>query len=196
MLFSKLYDDENADRILSYLEAIEVGWHSGRYYLSNSCLGQCLHAPREYCKRVSRISNTELASIELGKITDIFINDEFSPITLFVFNYCLASVYTSQLNKRGVAVPYYLQIAVNRTSAVYQVLKEIMEICDINSGLDTACKQEGLFSRQCGNDHRIFYPTQSVVKDIDDLVYNFKDCPVLEQKLCGEQTENTVCHGI
>ena len=80
---------------------------------------------------------------------------------------------------RRIIAPYYLQIAVNRTSATYQVLKEIMEICDVNSGLDTECKQEGFISKQCGYVHQIFYPTQSVAKDIEDLIYNFKDCPVI-----------------
>lgn len=186
LLFSKLSVDENADRILSYLESIETGWHGGRYYLSNSCLRRCLYAPNEYCKRASRIPDTELASIELGNIANIFFNDEFSPITLFVFSYCLASVYSSQLNIRGVTVPYYLQIAVDRTSVIYQVLKEIIEICDVNSGLDIECKQEGFSYKQCGYVHQIFYPTQSVVKDIDDLTDNFKDCPVL---ISGHENE-------
>ena len=186
LLFSKLSDDENADRILSYLEAIEGGWHNGRYYLSNRCLRYCLYDSQEYCKRASRISDTESASIQLGHIADIFFNDEFSPITLFVFSYCLASVHSSLLNIGGITAPYYLQIAVNRTSVVYQVLKEIMEICDVNLGLDTVCTQEGYSFRKCGYDHQVFYPTQSVAKDIDDLICNFKDCPVL---ISGHENE-------
>lgn len=179
LLFSKLSDDENADRILSYLESMEMGWHGEKYYLSNSCLRRCLYSSEKYCKRVTEISDTEKASIELGNIADIFFNDEFSPITLFVFNYCLASLHSSLLNTGGVTVPYFLQIAVGKTSVAYQVLKEIMEICDVNSGLNTKCKQESFLYKQCGYVHQIFYPTKSVAKDINDLIYNFKDCPVL-----------------
>lgn len=165
---------------------MEMGWHGGKYYLSNSCLRRCLYSSEEYCKRVSRISYTELASKELGSVADIFLNDEFSPITLFVFNYCLASLYSSLLNLGGVTVPYYLQIAVDKTSVAYQVLKEIMEICDVNLGLNTKCKQEGFLYNQCGYVHQIFYPTQSVAKDVDDLIYNFKDIPVL---IVGHENE-------
>ena len=186
LLFSKLSDEEDADRILSYLESMEAGWHGGRYYLSNSCLQQCVYSSKEYCKRVSRIPDTELASVQLAEVAEIFFNDDFSPITLFVFNYCIASLYSSLLNKDGVAIPYFLQVAVDKTSVAYQVLKEIMEICDVNSGLDMECKQEGFLYKRCGYVHQIFYPTQSAAKDINDLIYDFKDSPVL---ISGHENE-------
>lgn len=73
LLFSKLSDDENADKILSYLESMETGWHEGIYYLNNTCLRRHLNSSLGHCKNVSTISNTELAHIILSDVYDIFL---------------------------------------------------------------------------------------------------------------------------
>ncbi len=73
----------------------------------------------------------------------------------------------------------FLQIAADKSSNTYQVLKEIVEICDVNSGLDGKCNRANSIYERCRPVHQFFNPTQSTAKDIDDLIYNFNDGPVL-----------------
>ena len=83
------------------------------------------------------------------------------------------------MNTGGVSAPLFLQIAVDKTSATYQVLKEIVEICDVNSGLSENCNKVNSIYGQCDCTPLIYYPTQSIKDDIDNLTSNFKDRPVL-----------------
>lgn len=179
LLFSKLSDSTDTDRILSYLEAGEFGWHGTRYHLSNPCLMRFLYDPEGHCKKNDTITTTELAADILADVCDIFFNDELSSVMLLVFNYCLASGYSSMLNAGGISVPLFLQIAVDQSSNTYQLLKEIVEICDVNSGLNENCNKSYFTHERCGFAHQIYFPTQSCAKDIDELIYNFKDRPVL-----------------
>lgn len=186
LLFTKLSDCDDANRILSYLESVEFGWHDTTYYLNNPCLRRFLHDPKGHCKKAAKISNTELATNMLGKFYDIFFSDEFSPIVLFIFSYCLASVFTSVLNKGGVSAPLFLQVAADNSSIVYQILKEIVEICDVNSSIDANCNRANSAYGKCDYTNQVYFPTQSLAKDIDNLMRDFKDCPVL---ICGYENE-------
>lgn len=186
LLFTKLSNLNDANMILSYLESVEFGWHGTEYYMSNLCLRRFLNDPKGHCKRAAKISNTELATNMLGDFYDIFFGDEFSQTALFMFSYCLASVFTSVLNKGGISAPFFLQIAVDKSSIVYQILKEIVEICDVNSGIDANCNRANSAHGKCNYTHQIYFPTQSTVKDIDNLMYDFKDCPVL---IVGHENE-------
>ena len=178
LLFCKLADVDDANRILSYLESEEFGWHGTKYYMSNPCLRRFLYDPKGHCKKAAKISNTELATNMVGAFYDIFFSDEFSQIVLFIFSYCLASIFTSMLNKGGVSAPFFLQIAADKSSVAYQILKEIIEICDVNSGIDESCNRANSAYGKCNYIHQIYFPTQSTAKDIDNLILNFKDCPV------------------
>ena len=93
LLLCKLTDVDDANRILSYLESVEFGWHGSKYYMSNPCLRRFLYDPKGHCKKAAKISNTELATNMLDAFYDIFFSDEFSQIVLLVFSYCLRSVY-------------------------------------------------------------------------------------------------------
>lgn len=188
LLFSKLSDSIDAYRVLTYLESVEFGWHGNKYILNNPCLREYLYKPMGHCKKPGSFSYTESAADALDDVLDIFFNNECSPIMLFVFNYCLASGFTSMLNAGGISMPFFLQIAVDKTSVVYQVLKEVVEICDVNAGLIERCNKRGFECRRCSYNQQIYYPTQSVTKDIDNLVYNFKDGPVL---IVGHESERS-----
>ena len=178
LLFCKLTDVDDANRILSYLESVEFGWHGSKYYMSNPCLRRFLYDPKGHCKKAAKISNTELATNMLDAFYDIFFSDEFSQIVLLVFSYCLTSIFTSILNKGGVSASFFLQIAADKSSVAYQILKEIVEICDVNSGIDESCNRANSAYGKCNYIHQIYFPTQSTAKDIDNLMLHFKDCPV------------------
>ncbi len=186
LLFSKLSDTEHADRVLSYLESVEFGWHGNSYYLSNPCLRRSLNDTRSHCKKADKISSPELAMDILGDVYDIFFYNDFSPITLLVFTYCLASVHSSMLNSGGVSAPFFLQIAVDKSSVAYQVLKEIIEISDVNSGLAEKCNKVNSVFGQCDYFHQIYFPTQSITKDIENLIRDSNDCPLL---IVGHENE-------
>lgn len=84
LLLCKLTDVDDANRILSYLESVEFGWHGSKYYMSNPCLRRFLYDPKGHCKKAAKISNTELATNMLDAFYDIFFSDEFSQIVLLV----------------------------------------------------------------------------------------------------------------
>jgi len=107
LLLCKLTDVDDTNRILSYLESVEFGWHGSKYYMSNPCLRRFLYDPKGHCKKAAKISNTELATNMLDAFYDIFFSDEFSQIVLLVFSYCLTSTFTSMLNKGGVSAPFF-----------------------------------------------------------------------------------------
>ena len=178
LLFCKLTDVDDTNRILSYLESVEFGWHGSKYYMSNPCLRRFLYDPKGHCKKAAKISTTELATNMVGALYDIFFSDEFSQIVLLVFSYCLTSIFTSILNKGGVSASFFLQIAADKSSVAYQILKEIVEICDVNSGIDESCNRANSAYGKCNYIHQIYFPTQSTAKDIDNLMLHFKDCPV------------------
>lgn len=179
LILSHVSDADDIDKVLSYLESEEFGWHGNNYYLRNPCLRRSLHDPQGHCKRAEKIKYSEIAEEMLIDVSNIFFNNEISSIVLNVFTYCLASVFSSILNTGGVSVPLFLQIAVDKSSATYQVLKEIVEICDVNSGLSENCNKANSIHGQCDCTPLIYYPTQSIKDDIDNLTSNFKDRPVL-----------------
>lgn len=169
--------DDDAKRILSYLKSTEYGWQGNEYILSNSCLHFSLNQPYGHCKWKSTIPDVDTARDAFGKIYDIFFNDEYGQMTLLIFNYCLAALFSKKLNEEHFTIPFFLQIACDRGSILYQLIEEIVDICDVNSGLFKNCTN--LDHAYCGYKHQIHYPTQSVAKDLDDLIYNSKDIPVI-----------------
>lgn len=179
LIFSRISDADDIEKVLFYLESEEFGWHGNNYYLRNPCLRRFLHDCQGHCRSAERVKYSKTAEDILNDLGKIFLNYEISSLMLYVFSYCLASVFSSILNAGGVSVPLFLQIAVDKSSATYQVLKEIVEICDINSGLSENCNKVNSIDGQCDCTPLIYYPTQSVKDDIDNLTSNFKDRPVL-----------------
>ena len=187
LLFSKLTDNCCSDTVLSYLESVEFGWHeNNEYYLSNSCLRRCLYSPEGHCKMVSKLDSMELVGEYLNKIYEIFFDEEYGSIILFIFSYCLASLFSSVLNQYGIFVPFFLQITCDRNSTLYQLITEIIEICDVNSGLLQNCNKLNRDYRYCGYTSQIYFPTTSTAKDIEELIGNFRDRPVI---IAGHENE-------
>lgn len=187
LLYSKLSDNDDTYNVLSYFESVEFGWHGDSYYLNNNCLRRHLYRPKEHCKMAEKISYSDSVIPFLGDMYDIFFSNDFSRITLLVFCYCLASVYSSMLNAGGVYAPMFLQIAVDKGSVAYQVLKEIVEICDVNFGILEKCKHSDSSYIHCNCASQIYFPTQFVRNDIDNLIRDSKDRPVL---IVGHENEH------
>jgi S-DNA-T family DNA segregation ATPase FtsK/SpoIIIE len=75
--------------------------------------------------------------------------------------------------------PFVLQIACDRKAKVYDLIKEIIGICDVNMGLLGTCKDYYFRSRgHCVYRHKTFYPTSSTVNSMDDLTSN-QDSPII-----------------
>lgn len=185
LLFSNMCHDNDTNKVLSYFEAMEFGWHGGKYHLNNQCLRHLLYSPQGCCKRQDKIPTTELAREILGDIYKIFISDEAGQTMLFIFCYCLVALFSTRLNQEGFSVPFFLQIACDRSSVLYQFIEEIVEICDVNSGLFDHCNNIGGWYGYCGYKHQVYYPTQAVSHDMDVLCQN-KDIPVI---ISGHENE-------
>lgn len=157
--------DADVKRILSYLESTGYGWHGNKYILNNSCLR--FH-PLSHCKRKSSVGNIEMATDILAEIYKIFFDEKYGEITLFIFNYCLTALFIKKLHQDGFSMPFFLQIACDRNSVLYQLIEKIVEICDVNSGLFSSCTN--VDHAHCGYIHQTYYPTQFTAKDLDDLI--------------------------
>jgi hypothetical protein len=178
LLFRKLFNPNDAGKILSFLESIEYGWHDDEYHLYNKCLRLKLHSSRGYCKRKYVISTKEVAIKSFRGICDIFLHREYGKITLFIFCYCLAALFSGKLNQDGFRIPFFLQITCDRKSVLYQLIQEIVEICDVNSGLLDKCNDEFHQYGYCGCGYKTHYPSQSIENDINYLFCD-KDIPVI-----------------
>ena len=144
----------------------------------NHCLRRSLYSPEGCCKRKEHISETELAGDILGDIYDLFFADEVGAIMLFIFCYCLTALFSSRLNREGFSIPFFLQIACDKSSVLYQFIEEIVEICDVNSGIFSKCNKLQQWDGYCGYKHQIYYPTQATAQDLDVLCHN-RDIPAL-----------------
>ena len=111
--------DADVKRILSYLESTGYGWHGNKYILNNSCL-RLRFLPLSHCKKKSNVGNTEIATEILSELYAIFFDKEYGKITLFIFNYCLTALFIKRLQQDGFSMPFFLQIACDRNSVLYQ----------------------------------------------------------------------------
>lgn len=168
------FSEDDIQRILSYVESTGYGWHSGKYQFSNFCLGE---DPTNHCKRMSSTSDQETAADQLKCLQNIFLDKEYGSITLLIFCYCLAALFSTRMNEESFPIPLYLQIACDRHSVLFQLIEEIAEICDVNSGLIYACSTAA--RRKCGYRSQIYYPTQSVTNDLDVMMRENTDVPVI-----------------
>jgi len=171
------------EKILSFLEPSSLyGWQEHKkegyvYRLINPCFSHFRNGL--HCKRKVTLKTSELAEV-LFDIQEIFLgNNAHSSATLFIFSYCLASLFGSIINYNGFNFPFVLQIACDRKTKTYELIKEIVSICDVNLGLINNCK---IHSRQlegyCYTKPKVFYPAGSFSSSIDDLVSNM-DVPII-----------------
>lgn len=166
--------ENDIKRVLSYVESTGYGWQDTKYQFSNSCLRE---HPTDHCKRMSPTSDPDIAADQLECLQRIFFDKEYGSITLLIFCYCLVALFSKRLNRESFPIPLYLQIACDRHSVLFQLIEEIAEICDVNSGLINRCST--VAHRMCEYRSQIYYPTQSVTNDLDAMMRENQDVPVI-----------------
>lgn len=185
LMLKKLSDEYDVDKVLSYLEATEYGWSNGHYFLNNRCLDTYQYRSEGCCKRLWNVTDSIQVEPMITDLRDVFLDEEYGGITLFIFNYCLASLFCKMLKRNNLFIPFYLQIACERNSTLYMLIEEVVKICDVNAGLYKHCNRLQGY-RYCGHAHQPYYPTQSSSKDMDTLARN-KDIPII---IAGYENEH------
>lgn len=175
VLLSLLYlPDDDINKIVSFIESTGYGWQDDKYVLSNPCLAG---HPTDHCKMFQSYSDIKTALDRLQRLSSIFLDEKYGQTTLFLFCYCLAALFSKRLSKESFLPPYYLQISCERSSVLFQLIEEIAEICDVNSGLTDRCLTAT--QRSCWHRSQIYYPSQSVKNDIDYLISENSDVPII-----------------
>lgn len=164
----KSRNSDELEKILDYLDHPGYGWQEGKYYLYNSCLRYDHH-----CKRMYYVVN-EAVDIEgaFSDIEEIFLHRKYGSITTYLFGYCLAALFSSRLRANKLSVPYFLQIACEKNSNVYRLIHEIVNICDVNAGINKNCDVI-LGYGYCELEHVTIFPEQS-----SNILY-YRDIPII-----------------
>lgn len=170
----KSKNKEEIKKVLSYLDCSECGWQGGEYRLYNKCLG---HGRR--CKTLVAIDNTPEATEDtFSTIDEIFLHKKYGGIVSYIFGYCIVALFSSRLKQESLRIPYFLQIACERNSNMYRLIHEIVDICDINTGLQKNCCYKDFDYGYCNCDHVTIFPSQSTSNVLDNLLY-YRDIPVI-----------------
>lgn len=167
---------EELKNVWEYLNASGYGWQDDKYILSNKCLR---NIPNDTCKSAAIINTPELTEKVVGDIYKLFGERECGGILITIFSYCVTSIFCSRLNNDNLMMPYYLQIACNRGTVIYQMIEEIVDICSVNSGLIQHCSTVEKRNRGCEYVNQTYYPTQSTSGDIENLIRDDKDTPII-----------------
>lgn len=168
----RLKDPADTKEILSYLEHPNYGWQGRTYQNYRKCF-----QPNRSCRQYSNIvSSAEATRYAFADIDEIFLHEKYGAITTYLFGYSLAALFSSRLKNHQRAIPYFLQIACNRSSNVYRLVHEIVQICDVNTGLFE--KYNKLCYKECDHDHITLYPPSTVDKAMDFLIYH-RDIPIV-----------------
>lgn len=160
---------EDIPKVLSFLEPTEYGWVKKKYNFINPCLREAL-----MCKPKYSMQDEQEVKDSFSALNKIFFDEEYGSMTLLIFNYCLASLFSSQLNQSN--IPRYIQIACERNTVLYNLIREIVAICDVNTGIHEECRNDNLWS--CGYEQKTIYPAQNIEKNVN-LLSSIRDIPVI-----------------
>lgn len=187
----KLQGGNTIEEILSFLGQTKYGWQDNRYHLYNSCLR---HDNR--CKRNRKIDNSPDATASVfADIDYIFLHKDYGGITSYLFCYSLAALFSSKLKADCLRVPYFLQIACERNSNIYRLIHEIVDICDVNTGIFDSCELEPLLHGGCEYEHTTLFPSQSSEKAIEDLMYH-RDVAIVIDGYDNEKYYNSLLRDV
>lgn len=163
---------DDIHEILSYLDQSGYGWQGNTYQFYNRCLRF-----DQRCRRNQRIDNDATATAKVFSDMDsIFLHKEYGAVTTYLFGYCLTALFSSLLKTQHRGIPYVLQIACRRNSNTYRLVHEIVQICDVNTGLFDHCHE--FHHAECDHVHATIYPKGSPEKSLDSLLY-YRDIPVI-----------------
>jgi len=187
----KLRGNDVVENILTYTKQSEYGWQGNTYRLYNQCL---LYG--HYCKEYCEIENSpEVTEDVFSDINYIFLHSEYGPITLYLFCYSLAALFSSILKKDHLRIPYFLQIACESNSNVYKLIHEIVDICDVNSGVVSACNKKIFGAGNCEYTHITIFPTQSSGTILNDLMYH-RDLPIVIDGFDNDKYYDALLHEV
>ena len=168
----RLKDQSNTQEILSFLEQSGYGWQGDTYRVFNRCFRLDQH-----CRRNLLIENDAMATAKVFSDMDsIFLHKEYGAVTTYLFGYCIAALFSSLLKIQHRGIPCILQIACRRNSNTYRLVHEIVQICDVNTGLFDHCQE--FHYAECDHIHATIYPTGTPEKSLDSLLY-YQDIPVI-----------------
>lgn len=156
--------------ILSYLDQSGYGWQGDTYQFYNRCLRF-----DQRCRRNLLIDNDATAKV-FSDMDDIFLHKDYGAITTYLFGYCLTALFSSLLKTQHRGIPYILQIACKRNSNAYRLVHEVVQICDVNTGLFSHCYE--FHYAECDQDHETMYPKGTPESSLDSLLY-YRDIPVI-----------------
>lgn len=182
-------DKDDIERILSFLDHSELGWHIDRYWLVNRGLRKCNRECKAFCG--IPLLRTEEVCCDLN---NIFLHDRYGTITTYLFGYCIAALFSSRLNKEGLRVPYFLQIACEQNSNGYRLLHKIVDICDVNTVRTLTCPAKLKYG-VCSYDHVTIFPSGSDNDDISKLLYH-RDIPVIIDGFESDKTYSQILHDV
>ena len=168
-------DDNDIKYITQYFSTKAYGWFNNKYIFRNTCFSSSDH----HCKMIKMVDEHEEIEKRLKDLFDLFFDSktEYSRYILLVLCYCIASLMVTVFQQNSLKSPRYLQIVCNRESALYNIIVSTVKICDINSGNLSNCSSSPM--RICNSGDTIFFPTSSFEKDIDNLISNYKDSPII-----------------
>lgn len=178
---------DEVDKILSFLDHAECGWQGGQYILYNRCLYF-----NSRCRKNFKIDNTpEMTEKAFSDMEDIFLNKEYGGIVTYLFGYCTVALFSSRLKQDNLRVPYYLQIACEGGSSVYNLIHEIIKICDVNAGILENCCLVSDYGHCSEWDHETNFPGQ-LPNNILDKWCNYRDIPVVLEGYVNEKQYNAI----
>lgn len=168
----QLKNPADIHEILSYLDQSAYGWQGNTYQFYNRCLRF-----DQRCRRNQRIDNDATATAKVfSDMDNIFLHKEYGAVTTYLFGYCIAALFSSLLKTQHRDIPYVLQVACRRNSNTYRLVHEIVQICDVNTGLFDHCHE--FHHAECDHVHATIYPKGSPEKSLDSLLY-YRDIPVI-----------------
>ena len=168
----RLNNREDTQEILSYLDQSGYGWQGDTYQFYNRCLRF-----DQRCRRNLRIENDAKVTAQVfSDMDNIFLHKEYGAVTTYLFGYCLTALFSSLLKTQHRGIPYVLQVACRRNSNTYRLVHEIVQICDVNTGLFDHCHE--FHHAECDHVHATIYPKGSPEKSLDSLLY-YRDIPVI-----------------
>jgi len=169
LLLMRRGNSEDISRLLSILEPTEYGWRKNKYIHHNPCIRGGLRCrPRRFMHDIKEVKASFAA------VKEIFFDEEYGGITLLIFSYCLAALFSSQLNRAN--LPRYIQIACAKNTTLYNLIREIVAICDVNMGILEKCTSHHPWS--CGYEQKIIFPLQDIDRSIS-LLSSVRDIPVI-----------------
>ena len=168
--------DDLMEVVTNYIMGNTCGWQDNKYIFSNRCFH---NRPESHCKALKIIPYDDIQ--DWVSFLSIFAFwGEYSHIAVLIFSYCISSLFASVLNRDHITPPLYLQIVCEKDSSVYELIEELVNICDVNAKPHgESCSLIQNYGGYCHSSTHIFYPSLPLSDQIHELVRDNRDSPVI-----------------